>query len=180
MGQPQIIKKLGIHLGLHTPPTEECHVLYLLAEIRKFLEQGKPDARYSVLEFYGNWCVHPLLDRKSPFITQITPDILKCIQECITLNEPIEKGSYLAKFLSLEHVKQVLKVFLIENKLPTEITVGANWETFRTMLLGILSEQPFEEPKQCRFQIVYDKFVNGDGVVIFPAGQLPFSQKDIT
>lgn len=179
MGQPQIIEKLEMHLGSHTPPTEECHVLYLMAEIRKFLEQGAKDARFSALEFYGNWCVHSLISRNSEFINQISPHIHNGIQQFNSGQRLFVKGDDLAKFLSLEHLKQALLVFLADNYLPTEITVGANWEAFRSRLFGILSEQPFEEPKHSRFIIVYDKHVGGNVVVAFATGKVSLSQADI-
>jgi hypothetical protein len=184
MGQHQIIEKLETHLGTHTQPTEECHVLYLMAEIRKYLDQEKPDAKYSVLRFYGNWCVHRVIDQNGSFIKQITPDIEKGIQHYISGQGQITKGDKLARFLSLELLKDALKAFLQEKAISVAITNGDNWEAFRARLFGILSEQRFEEPEHKRFRIDYDRQGNGDGVIEFEvkSGQtetLPFSQKHI-
>jgi hypothetical protein len=185
MGQHQIIEKLKTHLGAHTQPTEECYVLYLMAEIRKYLLQEKPlDAKYSVLQFYGNWCVHRQIDRNGSFIKQITPDIEKGIQHYISGQGLITKGDKLARFLTLELLKDALKTFLQEKGISAAITNGDNWEAFRARLFGILSEQRFEEPEHKRFRIDYDRQGNGDVVIEFevkPAQTetLPFSQKDI-
>jgi hypothetical protein len=184
MGQHQIIEKLGIHLEAHRKPKEECHVLYLLAEIRKYLDQV-PDAKYSILRFYGNWCVHRVIDKTGSFIKQITPDIDKGIQLYVSKGQ-ITKGGNLARFLSLELLKDALNDFLLAKDLPVEITNADNWGDFRARLFGILSEQRFEEPNGGRFEIGYDTQGSGDGFIEYkdksgkPLGKMSFSQKHLT
>lgn len=41
--------------------TEECHVVYLLACIRKILEQENQNSDFKLLKFYSDWALHTKL-----------------------------------------------------------------------------------------------------------------------
>jgi|ERR1035437_446534 hypothetical protein len=165
MGKPSIIQKLGNHLDRHTPPSEECHVLYLMAEIRKVLDHDNSSAKYPALRLYSNWCVHTRLDRPSKFINQAAAEIEGEIQACIEAGTEVAKGDNLRRFLTMEALKQSLEAFLGDNHLPTRITDGENWKSFQGLLVEIVSEQPIIAPSTRIARFVYED--DGNGVLDF-------------
>ena len=65
MGQHSIIEKL--HNELKLPLKRESQVLYLMAEIRKYLEHEKENGTndFPELEFFCNWALHTKIDRRN-------------------------------------------------------------------------------------------------------------------
>src|SRR5579864_2737112 len=59
----EIVRKLEDELG--RPLLRESQILYIMAEIRKFIEREKDDGRteHPVLEFFCNWALHIRVDR---------------------------------------------------------------------------------------------------------------------
>jgi hypothetical protein len=146
VSKPSIIQKLGEHLSLHMPPSEECHVLYLMAEIRKVLDRDNSSKTYKPLRFYANWCVHAKLDRPNKFINKAADEIEGEMQDCIDAKTEVVKGPKLSGFLSMEALRNAFKAFLGDNGLPTQITDAENWEWFQALLVEIVSEQPIIGP----------------------------------
>jgi hypothetical protein len=161
MGKPSIIQKLRGHLAHHMPPSEECHVLYLMAEIRKILEQEDSKSQYAPLNFYANWCVHTRLARPNKFINRTAEDIESEILASIKADLPIENGKLVKKFLSMQALKTALSDFLNDVDLPAEITEGGNWASFQALLISIISEQPIIAPSKRIAQFLYDDSGNG-------------------
>jgi hypothetical protein len=160
MGKPSIIDKLEDHLAFHMPPTEECHVMYLMAEIRKILEHDNSSDKYPALRFYCNWCVHTHLDRPNRFMKQAAENIELEIQGLMDAKLPISKGKSLSAFLSMQELRRALAQFLGDNCLPTTLTDGDNWKSFHTLLSDIISEQPILAPSKKIAEFVYDDFGN--------------------
>lgn len=184
MGQNQILKKLESHLVAHTAPTEESHVMYLLAEIRKYLDQEQmQESKYAVVRFYANWCVHKVVKESRAYVKKLVPDVIYYIQNSYSVSRQINKGDFLAQFLSLENLRVGLQVFLNDKQLPTAITQGANWEAFRANLFGILSEQSFIDPINGSFTLIYSDDGNGFLQIGALTGNLAdeiyFIQKDL-
>jgi hypothetical protein len=165
MGKPSIIQKLGKHLADHTPPKEECHVMYLMAEIRKVLEHDNSSGKYPALRLYSNWCVHTQLDRPNNFMKQAAEGIENEIQASIVAGIPPEQGKKLSQFLSMQVLKTTLREFLQENHLSDEITGGQNWKSFQGLLVNIVSEQPIKAPSKRIAEFIYND--DGNGIIVF-------------
>jgi hypothetical protein len=161
MGKPSILQKLNGHLMRHMPPTEECHVLYLMAEIRKVLEHDDSSGTYPALRFYSNWCVHTHIDRPNKFMTCVATEIEKEIQTKIATNQSVSAGANLSHFLSMQELKKTLEKFLNDNGISTEVIQEENWKKFKSLLVEIVSEQPIEPPSGRIAKFVYDEFGNG-------------------
>src|SRR6266850_512335 len=78
MSQPEITDKLNGHLATHDPMTEECHAVYLMVEVRKFLDR-LGEREFGLIRFYCNWTLHTAKyrDRKNmaPIMRRIYEDI---------------------------------------------------------------------------------------------------------
>lgn len=59
---PDIITKLQAELsaGIKT----EAQVIYLMAQIRKIIEQEQSEDEFDFLFFHCNWVLHPRMDRQ--------------------------------------------------------------------------------------------------------------------
>jgi hypothetical protein len=181
MGKPSIIAKVKALLATPDLELEQCHVLYLMVEIRKVLEKDKYPSSFDVLRFYGNWCAHPSIENGSPFKDIVIPLINDAIRRNIAATDTIQKGSELAKFLSLEFLRENLQGFLIQNDISAAATEGDKWQNFRFMLFQIISEQEFR-PKKMGFSVEY--LENGNGWIEFTLsgrsnGQINFFQKTL-
>jgi hypothetical protein len=66
MARHQIIEKLNAEMSL-LPITRESQIVYILAEIRKALEQLAPSelAPFTNLKFFCNWALHSKIDQNS-------------------------------------------------------------------------------------------------------------------
>jgi hypothetical protein len=62
VGTPEILTKLTdlLRRGI----SSEVEVVYLLAALRKLLERDERQRQFSALNFYCNWALHALLDRR--------------------------------------------------------------------------------------------------------------------
>ena len=61
MAREEIIEKLDEFLSSHSPLMEECHIVYLMVEIRKILDHERDhrkNGEFSLLRFYCDWTVH--------------------------------------------------------------------------------------------------------------------------
>lgn len=144
MSTDNIKTKLKKHLLAHTPPEEECHVLYLMAEIRKWLDQN-PRVKYPALRLYCNWCVHTAHEHSNSFLTKTAKTVLSDIQYC-KINSIAIKSAALEEFFSMQELRNTLKEFLTNIFLPAAITDAKNWPHFQQLLVGIVSEQPIIDP----------------------------------
>jgi hypothetical protein len=162
MGKPSIIDKLKRHLKEDQMPlTEECQVMYLMAEIRKVLEHDNSSDKYPALRFYSNWCVHTRLDRPNKFMRRAAAEIESEIQACIEAKQEVLAGQNLTHFLSMQELRKALGDFLTDNNIPQKITEEKNWKHFKSLLVEIISEQPIEAPSERIAEFVYDDFGNG-------------------
>ena len=164
MGKQSILSKVGTLLAAPDLKLEQCHVLYVMVEIRKVLEQDSYPADCDVLRFYGNWCAHPAIESGSPFKDMLIPVIKNAIQQYVGTQETIKKGSDLALFLSLELLRRNLHDFLKKHGIRADATGGAKWQDFRSLLFKIVSEQQFK-PRNQGFAVEYGE--DGSGFIEF-------------
>lgn len=163
----EILNKISRELskGIDTEPK----VLYLLAEIRKYLEMcnKKEKKDYRDLSFYCNWVLHVEMDR-----TPAKEILDRFESEILDSNNLDEIGKIIKKqekdFYSFVNLKKELERFLERNNLPDELVKNSNkWIKFKKFLVEILIDCPLVnkggrvskfsyergEDKQIRFRV---------------------------
>jgi hypothetical protein len=122
----------------------EPKALYLLAEIRKFIDGycQKEKNNYPNLYFYCNWVLHVEMDRTpaKKILNRFESNILGSnkLDEISNIIKKQEKDFY--SFVSL---KEELQSFLEMNDLPDEIVKSGNkWFKFKKLLVEILIDCP--------------------------------------
>ncbi len=162
MSRIEIIEKLNDFLDKHMPFTEECHVLYLLVEIRKVLDREN-NKKYPILRFYCNWSVHTDKDSTKE-MEIIMNDIYQGIKKQITCGITSEKTKIIG-FMYMEDLQTDVIGFLQEYQLPVLIIEKNNWLEFIKLLVRILADQPINNPcsdiKQFAFLLAADRCVRG-------------------
>ena len=141
-----LIDKLDSFLGKQ-PFTEECQVLYLMAEIRNILDLGREDKKTG-LKIFCDWTLHNNLNFKIPqdfFINKFEKDISESNSAKINADNIIKNNT---DFLTLRELKTELNIFLNKNQLSTKLTDDASyWGKFRRLLLEVLKGRPVQFDK---------------------------------
>lgn len=163
-----ILEKITQELsnGIDTEPK----ALYLLAEIRKYIDEyGKAEKdKFHNLYFYCNWVLHIKMDR--------TPakKILNRFDSIFSSTNNMKKMSNIfikqeSDFYSFVDLRKELLDFLKIYDLPTELIKNSNkWFKFKNLLVKILMDCPLVnkgakvskfsyergEDKQIRFRVV--------------------------
>jgi hypothetical protein len=142
MTEPAILKKLAAKLA--NPPDDEADVLYLMVEIRKYLDHIDPDHHeFVVLRTYCDWSVHLLLRGTG------AKDFLRAVDEAFaskTVSNSEREAAMKAAFerFSLEQFRQDLRNFLKLADLPlTFVNDPACWGQFLKHYIGVVSDCPF-------------------------------------
>lgn len=137
----------------------EPKVLYLLAEIRKYIDRcsGGERNRYPNLYFYCNWVLHIKMDRTpAKRILDRFESVLSDSKDLDEMSKIIikqEKDFY--SFLSL---KEEMQTFFEENSLSTTLTNdGAKWFKFKKLLVEILIDCPLVNEGRKISQFAYEK-----------------------
>ena len=153
--EEEIIGKLRDFLNKHTPMTEECQVVYLMVEIRKLLEIFEPiNHDFLTLRLYCDWSLHTIIDRAklSLDMRSLIERIDKSITAGATFNNrqhiPSDFGQSLYEFASLSKLKDNMISFFTNISLTDSLFVEKNWESYRNLLLKVLTDQPviFKDP----------------------------------
>ena len=126
-----------IHLVLSRPITEEMHVVYLLVEIRKFMDRA--NYKDPVLRTFCNWVAHIDLADKAPGSTLI----LREFEDLITRSE---EGRELPKPLQLVSsggFRKALANLCAQFGLVTQLTTDSeSWSLFTKLYSSVVSECP--------------------------------------
>jgi hypothetical protein len=164
MSQPEITDKLNEHLNRHDPMTEECHVVYLMVETRKFLDRlgDKGEKELGLIRFYCNWTLHTSKygDRKNmaPIMKRIYEDI------CAELKGgPKTTGrTPVVGFVAMEDLRTILARFFKAHHInPTLVEKDGSWRAFVLHMASILADQPLEKPTDEIAQLVFHPAGNG-------------------
>lgn len=122
--------------------SRKSEVVYLLAEIRKLIED---DDEYKTLHFYCNWVLHGKLTHK------LTLKILSSKFDFIELNKDkreIQKSLRHAEggnFIKLNDFRSELHDFLRKKELPMKALEGDKWYKFAEIYLEIIKKCPIEK-----------------------------------
>ncbi len=161
MGRIEIINKLNTFLDKHASFTEECHILYLLVEIRKVLDREN-NHKYPILRFYCNWSVHTDKHPDKEMET-LMDDIYKDIKKEI-INPALVgmRGKIkVISFMYMEDLQEEMLKFLQEYQLPTSLTERSNWLEFVKLFVKILADQPINTPSADIKQFTFLPASNG-------------------
>lgn len=136
----------------------EAKVLYILAEIRKFIDGcGKDEKKkYPNLYFYCNWVLHFEMDR--------TPaqQILERFKKMLSNTANIKEMELLftkeeKNFYSFKELKKELNLFFngysIQTKLLKE---NARWLDFKKLLVAILMDSPLINKNGEVYELAYE------------------------
>lgn len=139
-----IINKLFTFLNTHSPIKEEFEVVYLMAELRKILDQDKENNqidKFPLVRFHADWALHTKKDRITPAIREIMTRISNSID--------IYPKDGNVDFLLLPEFKKELIQMLKENNLPYKpFEIKNNWLSFISALSGVLADQPIVNPTE--------------------------------
>ncbi len=160
MGREELEDKLASFFANHAPLTEECHVVYVLVEIRKLLDRVR-NSRYAILRFYCDWIVHTDKSHMIPEMEGIMSQIFKEASRQIRENAPF--GEKTRGFFQMEELHKDFQGFLQEYRLPMTLSEDANWREFVGLLIRILIDQPMTNPcpeiERFSFLKVHEGFV---------------------
>lgn len=147
MGREDIIKKLRDFLQTHDPLTEECHVVYLMVEIRKVIDHEKSGATYPLLKFYGDWTVHTEKSHITSEIKQVMEEMYKTAEADIANPALRKSGSSIMRFAYMEGLGHEMKSFLENHGAePFLAQEKSRWLEFVKLLVKILENQPIINP----------------------------------
>jgi|GEM_PF-4783371 len=138
--------KLKELLQTDTSFSDENFVNRIITEIRKVIEKTNTKSRYSILNFYCDWALHPRKDK----ITQEMKKILSAVY--IDMVKDIYSGWGLGgpnikQFTYMENLKQDIERFFKKNNNQNQtITSNENWQRFVLSLSRILVTQPIYNP----------------------------------
>lgn len=119
----------------------ESDVVYALSLIRKILERHKERQKFSLLNFYCDWTLHPSITRSPSGL-----EMLKKIQETIIANgsgDPLLLSGKVTSILSFYTLRKELETFLEEFNLPLDIIKKIEmWAKFIFSIVEIVREYP--------------------------------------
>ena len=143
--EDSIIDKLKKFLADHDPIIEECHVVYLIVEIRKLLDRMEGSTgRFQILRFYCDWALHTEKNRRIDVIASI----VQGIEDTILRGHKFSNGLFLPsgdshiKFIYKEELQKNMNDFFLEHRLPVSIFAKEKWERFVFTLIQVLIDQP--------------------------------------
>lgn len=152
MAREEIIEKLDRFLLKHAPLTEECHVVYLMVEIRKILDHernhwnprmyGDP---LTLLRFYCDWTLHTEKTKITDNMKAIMSEVFNDIKAQIENPAMRQSMSPVMQFAYMDKLKDGLKQFF-EQRNITPILVGDGWLPFIQLLVKVLQNQPIKNP----------------------------------
>lgn len=129
-----------LSIGINTEPK----ALYLLAEIRKYLEgcNQREKNKYPNLYFYCNWVLHIKLSGSSAIkILNRFESIFSGINDLKEISNTFKKQE--KDFYIFVDLKEELRSFLKANGLQTELLENGNrWFKFKKLLVEILMDCP--------------------------------------
>lgn len=139
MAREEILENLNKTLK---KPVEKEMVVYIMVEIRKFIERSNSASKeWKELKYWCDWVVHTYLDRI------FAKETLKEMEKYIISNpdSKFHHSYFNEQFISLEKLRQNLHKFLEQNNLPSEIVNIPPWDTFSKCLVETLQDCPLEK-----------------------------------
>lgn len=146
--QKDIIQKLSteIECGI----TKETQVVYILACVRKILEQLEEPKEFSRLKFYADWTLHSRLS--GPPAHEVAR-ILEFIYKCMTNGERAPDHSEAMRLIKFDLLKEELSAFLQKFGLR-DFTQRTNaWVVFMYLYSRVVEDCPLVIPSYVQIDI---------------------------
>jgi hypothetical protein len=125
------------------PPENEADVVYVLVEIRKYLDHTDPDRNnFKILRTYCDWVAHIFLDRGGVKSLLVELDAALAAGG----NETEQKRAMKTRHdhFSLSKFQDELRRFLASNALPVLVVDDqAHWGQFLKHYVAVVSDCPF-------------------------------------
>jgi len=174
MSQPEITDKLNEHLRRHDPMTEECHAVYLMIEVRKFLDRlGGGGKEFELVRFYCNWTLHTSKRGDSKNMALVMKTIYEDICAELKGGPKVKERTPVVGFLDMEDLRANLAQFFRAYRInPALVEKDASWRAFVLHMASILADQPLERPTDEIAQVVFHPAGNGriSGTILFARG----------
>lgn len=139
---PQILEKLTALLNAGI--TTEVQTVYLLAAIRKIIEQEQSSQQYKYLNFHCNWALHSSLDRSAQEILILFDDIHAHYingNDEVSLDRNLERE--LTRISRMEPFREELSAFLQDKGLPgIDATRSDGWVHFLHQYAKVIEDCP--------------------------------------
>lgn len=151
MAREEIIENLNSVLN---KPAEKERVVYLMVEIRKYIERTEEKSkRWEKLKYWCDWIVHTQMERK------FAKETLTLMEKFIVdnPNSKFNHSFFNNQFFSLESLRHELYEFLIFNNLPTEITNIPPWEHVAKYIVETLRDCPLKKDTGLVRQFFFSK-----------------------
>jgi hypothetical protein len=148
MANPEVVEKMKAFLTLHSPATEECHVVYVMVEVRKVIDQEKSRDTYPLLKFYADWTVHSRKDQVTKEMKEIVRQMFDAA--AAEINSPLHglvDRRRIRNFAYMKDLQSEIRAFLINHGIDDNLTpTKAIWVGFVQLLVKVLESQPIVEP----------------------------------
>lgn len=148
MGQDFIVDKLTALLSRDGLTLEECHVVYILVEIRKLIDKDRPMLlkAFPLLKFYADWSVHTEKGYVTPEIAAAAEQVYAFSLKRIKERYPsLSETSPLEAFAHGHDLRSELASFLHRHGMPSGIA-DHGWLNFVECLIRVLEDQPILRP----------------------------------
>ncbi len=150
----QIREKINKTISEHNAFEQEKDVVYFCVELRKYLEREKVLDDYPYVSFYCDWCVHPVIDRRSS---------INKIKKLIDLLETGNGHEGMYKIIHWEDLRNELSEVCVKFGF-IDFTVDLNrWDKFTMSLKEVLIEQSIEIRKELESHVKTIKFIDDIG-----------------
>lgn len=149
MARDEIIEKLNTFLTEHNPLTKECHVIYLMVEIRKILDYEQDHWKkgaFTLLRFYCDWTVHTEKTRITDSMQTIMDQIFQDVKAQIEQPASAQAMSPVMQFAYMDKLKDEMQRFLEDHDMDV-VLVGDGWLPFIQYLVKVLENQPIKNLK---------------------------------
>lgn len=148
MAREEIIEKLDEFLSSHSPLMEECHIVYLMVEIRKILDHERDhrkNGEFSLLRFYCDWTVHTEKTGITDNMRSIMETVFQDAISQIEVPAMRQAMSPVMQFAYMDKLKEQMASFLTQRGLNMEL-VNNGWLSFVQLLVRVLTNQPINNP----------------------------------
>lgn len=152
---------------------KESQVVYLLAGVRKMIEQSGNRGELGRLKFYCDWALH---SRLSGPPAQDVVRILESIYKCMVNNERAQEYSEAMRLMKFDLLKEDLSMFLNKFGLD-DLTKNTNaWVAFIYLYSRVVEDCPLAIPQnvQTDIQKIVIGLENGKNLI---DDHLPFKVK---
>jgi len=149
MAQSDIVDKLNEFFKIHAPVSEQCHVVYIMVEIRKILDHSKDHwqrGSFTLLRFYCDWTVHTEKTRITESMETVMNEVYKDVKEQLENPAMTKAMSPVMKFAYMENLRSEMRCFFKKHEIDISLTKEELWIPFIGLLIKILENQPIHKP----------------------------------